>query len=512
VYKLFNGDAGASGVWVSLFGCLGALGTTFLVIPIVAWMSGKFGKKNAFLLSQGISVVGYIMLWFLFVPGKPWMYIIALPFFSFGIGSLFTIMMSMTADIIDIDELNSGLRREGIFGAIYWWMVKVGFAIAGALSGAIIALVGFNADLPTTDQQSAVDGLHAFFCFFPMAGTLLAMYFMKDYDVTEERANEIRAELDKRKKSKTPLASSYYQKDKLLSFLGTELLIDDKTDIDFSTKSASEIKQLFSNNLNSGLYGMCFSPYLEGQNVGDVLSEAQIKRRMNVIAPHTEWVRSFSSTEGNEHIPAIARERGLKTMVGAWLGHDKKRNKEEIEALIKMAKIGLVDIAVVGNETLMRNELSEQEVLNYIRKVKKSIPNILVGYADAYYQFIDRPGLVEACDLVLANCYPFWEGCHIDEASRYLKQMYAVTNNIAKGKPVIITETGWPNCGESVKGAEPSSINAMKYFINANKWAKEQNIELFYFSSFDESWKVHHEGDVGARWGIWDKNEKLKYR
>lgn len=200
VYKLFNGDADASGVWVSLFGCLGALGTTFIVIPIVARMARVMGKKRAFILAQSISVVGYIMLYFLFVPGKPWMYIIGLPFFSFGIGSLFTIMMSMTADIIDIDELNSGKRREGIFGAIYWWMVKVGFAIAGALSGLIIALVGFNPDLPTTEQQSAVDGMLAFFCFFPMAGTIIAMLVMRKYDVTEERANEIRQQLEERKK------------------------------------------------------------------------------------------------------------------------------------------------------------------------------------------------------------------------------------------------------------------------------------------------------------------------
>ena len=199
VYKLFNGDAGASGIWVSMFGCLGALGTTFIVIPAVAWMSKKLGKKKAFMLSQSISLVGYIMLYFLFIPGKPWMYIIALPFFSFGIGSLFTIMMSMTADVIDIDEINTGKRREGIFGAIYWWMVKVGYGIAGALSGVIITIVGFNSDLATIDQQAAVDGLHAFFCFFPMVGTILAMLIMRNYSITEERAHEIRAELEKRK-------------------------------------------------------------------------------------------------------------------------------------------------------------------------------------------------------------------------------------------------------------------------------------------------------------------------
>lgn len=202
VYKLFNGDTEATGIWVSLFGCLGALGTTFIVIPIVTWMSKVLGKKKAFLVAQGISILGYIMLYFLFVPGKPWMYIIALPFFSFGIGSLFTIMMSMTADIIDVDQLNTGKRREGIFGAIYWWMVKVGFAIAGALSGVIIGVVGFNPDLATTDQQSAVDGLHAFFCFFPVVGTLIAMYIMRDYNITEESAGEVRKELDKRKAEK----------------------------------------------------------------------------------------------------------------------------------------------------------------------------------------------------------------------------------------------------------------------------------------------------------------------
>ena len=192
VYKLFNGDAGASGIWVSMFGCLGALGTTFIVIPIVAWMSKTIGKKKAFMFSQSISLLGYIMLYFLFIPNKPYMYIIALPFFSFGIGSLFTIMMSMTADVIDIDELNTGKRREGIFGAIYWWMVKVGYGIAGALSGLIIVIVGFNPDLATVDQQSAVDGLHAFFCFFPMAGTIAAMFVMRNYSVTEQKAANIK--------------------------------------------------------------------------------------------------------------------------------------------------------------------------------------------------------------------------------------------------------------------------------------------------------------------------------
>ncbi len=507
VYHLFGGDAGAAGIWPTLFGCLGAIGTTFLVIPIVTRLSKKYGKKKAFIFSQGISVVGYAMLWFLFIPGKPYMFIFALPFFSFGIGSLFVLMMSMTADVIDMDEINTGLRREGTFGAIYWWMVKFGFAIAGGLSGIIMSVVGFDSGA-ATQPEGAIDGLRAFFSGLPILGTLTAMYVMRNYDVTEERANETRAELDRREAAKTKKSSSYYQKEKFLSLDKIPALA---TDLNFAALSPAEVKQLFTKTLNRGLHGICFSPYMEGQNIGDHLSEAQIQRRMAIVAPHSKWVRSFSCTEGNEFIPKAAHEKGLKTMVGAWIDTNKAKNEEEIKALISLAQKGYVDIAVVGNEVLLRNDLTKQELIHYIRQVKKALPNIPVGYVDAYFQFKEHTDLVDACDVILANCYPFWEGCAIDQASGYLKQMYTVTKEAARGKKVIIAETGWPDQGTGNAQAQPSEENAMRYFINSQNWAQQENIETFYFSSFDESWKVRHEGDVGQAWGLWNKNEQLKY-
>jgi len=198
VWHLFAGDAGAAGLWPTLFGCVGALITTFIVIPTVAWMSKKIGKKRTFLISQGISIIGYILLWFLFIPGKPYMFLFALPFFSFGIGGLFTIMMSMTADICDLDELHSGKRREGIFGAIYWWMVKFGFAIAGGLSGLILSIVGFDPGLGA-QPEGAIEGLRLFYSGLPILGTSIAILVMWNYDLDEAKANEIRAELDRRK-------------------------------------------------------------------------------------------------------------------------------------------------------------------------------------------------------------------------------------------------------------------------------------------------------------------------
>lgn len=509
VWYLFNGDAKAASYWPTVFGSAGAAVTTVFVIPIVAMMSRKMGKKKAFMISQSISLLGYLSLWFLFVPGKPWLFIFALPFHSFGIGSLFVLMMSMTADVIDLDELNHGIRREGVFGAIYWYMVKFGFAIAGGLSGVILSVVGFDGNLEA-QPEGAVDGLRMFFSGLPMLGTIIAIYVMRDYSVDEKRAGEIRAELEKRKAPKQK-SSSYSQTDKLLSLISMNPNSRLETDLDFSSKTKEDIQGLFTESLNSGMHGICFSPYQEGQNIGDQLSESQIEQRMKIIAPYTKWVRSFSCTDGNELIPAIAHKHGLKTMVGAWIGEDREHNEKEISALIKMAKAGDVDIAAVGNEVLLRDELAEDELLEYIRRVKEALPGIPVGCVDAYYQFYEHPKLVEACDVILTNCYPFWEGSDIENSTLYLQHMYEVTQEAAKGKPVIITETGWPSCGENTEKAVPSSENAMKYLINVNNWTKGQNVDLFYFSSFDESWKVHQEGDVGQRWGIWDKNEQLKY-
>ena len=194
---MFNGDAGADWLWPTLNGCICEFITTFAVIPIITKMSKKMGKKKAFLVSQSISIVGYILFWFLFISGKPYLFLIALPFFSFRIGGLFTLMMSMTSYVIDLDELNTGKRREGTFGAIYWWMVKFGFAIAGLLTGVIMGFVGFDSG-GATQPDGAITGLRLFYSGLPIAGTLLAIYIMRDYDLTEEKAREVSAELDKR--------------------------------------------------------------------------------------------------------------------------------------------------------------------------------------------------------------------------------------------------------------------------------------------------------------------------
>ena len=281
--------------------------------------------------------------------------------------------------------------------------------------------------------------------------------------------------------------------------------------VDISGKTNEELKALFHKVLNNGMHGLCISPYLEGQEPGDQLSEEQLRRRIEIIAPYTKWLRSFSCTDGNEMIPRIARENGLKTLVGAWLGKDYEINEAEINNVIKLAKEGCADVVAIGNEVLYREDLTEDELLDYIYRVKKELPGIPVGYVDAYYEFANRPRITEACDVILANCYPFWEGCSLEYSLPYMKDMYHRALAAGNGKKVIITETGWPSVGELFYGAQPSIGNAIKYFIDSQKWSEEEDIEMFYFSSFDETWKTGNEGDVGAYWGLWDKDENLKY-
>ena len=281
--------------------------------------------------------------------------------------------------------------------------------------------------------------------------------------------------------------------------------------VDYANKTNRGIQNIFNRLLNNGMHGLCFSPYEEGQEPGSQITEAQIRRRMEIIKPYTKWIRSFSCTGGNELIPRIAKEYGIKTLVGAWLGNDAKINKQEIANLIKIAKDGYVDIAAVGNEVMYRGDLTEDELLAYMVEVKEAVPKIPMGYVDAYYEFTDHPKIAEASDIILANCYPFWEGCSAEYSLIYMKEMYNQVLRAANGKKVIISETGWPNRGSSFQGAHPSHENAIKYFINTQQWSKAENIDIFYFSSFDESWKVGTEGDVGAYWGLWDKNERLKF-
>ena len=280
---------------------------------------------------------------------------------------------------------------------------------------------------------------------------------------------------------------------------------------DFSQMSRADKVELLQTILRHKIHGISFSPYVDGQSPGAEISERQIRERLSIIQPYTHWIRSFSCKEGNEETPRIAHENGLKTMVGVVLSEDLDANELELRNGIEVARAGHADILAVGNEVMLREDLTEDQLIAYIERARAAVPGVPVGTVDAYFLFENHPRVAAACDTLLVNCYPFWESCPAEYAPLYMKEMYRRAQNVAGGKKVIISETGWPTVGSPFGAAVPSYDNALEYFIRTYQWAHEEGIEIFYFSSFDESWKVGDEGDVGAYWGLWDAEGNLKY-
>jgi len=194
IFYLFKGDTTAAGQWPAWFGTISAVATAILVIPVITFISQKIGKKNAFIVATLISMIGYALKWWGFNPANPWMMFLPIPFLSFGIGGLFTLMMSMTADVCDLDELNNGTRREGTFGAVYWWMVKLGTALALLTSGAVLNWVGFDQNA-TVQSPESITNLRIADILIPIATAVLAILIMWKYDVSEKKSHEIREAL-----------------------------------------------------------------------------------------------------------------------------------------------------------------------------------------------------------------------------------------------------------------------------------------------------------------------------
>ena len=199
VYYLFNGSFENAGNWPAWFSTIGAIATAFFIIPIITWMSNKWGKRKAFIISTAISIIGYILKWWGFSPDNIWMMFIPIPFLSFGLGGLFTLMMSMTADVCDLDELNNGMpRKEGTFGAIYWWMVKLGQGLALVLGGLVLKFIGFEGGAAFQTQETLIQ-LRLADILIPSITAGLAILVMWNYDLDEEKAYAIKAELIQRR-------------------------------------------------------------------------------------------------------------------------------------------------------------------------------------------------------------------------------------------------------------------------------------------------------------------------
>ena len=196
IYYVFAGDRDTASYFLALFGTIATI-STFAVVAFAAWLGTAIGKRHAFFVCIGISTLGYALKWFCYDPENPLLLLIPAPLLAFGLGSLFTLMPSMVADVCDLDELKTGERREGMYGSIYWWVVKLGMAAALAAGGFLLNFTGFDVNLEGNQTESALFWMRVCDVVIPVITSLLAIALVASYDLSESRAREIRAQLDR---------------------------------------------------------------------------------------------------------------------------------------------------------------------------------------------------------------------------------------------------------------------------------------------------------------------------
>lgn len=198
IYYVFAGDQALGAEYAGWAGTASAAGT-FAVIFIATWLSTRIGKRRAFFITTGISMLGYLLKWFCYTPDHPLLLLLPAPLIAFGLGGLFTLMGSMIADVCDLDELQTHERREGMFGSIYWWIVKLGMAAALAISGVLLNATGFDVNLGPVQAEATLYMMRVFDIAIPFVGSAIAIWMIATYPITEERAQEVRVALEERR-------------------------------------------------------------------------------------------------------------------------------------------------------------------------------------------------------------------------------------------------------------------------------------------------------------------------
>lgn len=204
IYYVFSGNTELGAQYAGWGGSIGAV-SSFIVIGIVTWMSTKYGKRKAFFIAIGISIIGYAMKWFCYNPEIPWLLLVPAPLMAFGLGGLFTLMGSMIADVCDYDEVQTHERREGMFGSIFWWVVKLGMALALAGGGFLLNATGFDVALEGNQAEQTIFLMRFFDVVIPILTSLLAMWAVATFPITEQKAHEIRETLEARRAAAEPV-------------------------------------------------------------------------------------------------------------------------------------------------------------------------------------------------------------------------------------------------------------------------------------------------------------------
>lgn len=260
-----------------------------------------------------------------------------------------------------------------------------------------------------------------------------------------------------------------------------------------------------------------YAPFhLPGQTPFDPdihIAREQIAADLAALAKITECVRLYSVDQGLAAVPEIARELGLKVLLGAWIGHDKVKNAVELDNAIGLANEhpDVVRMLIVGNEVLLRRERTAAEMRELIAyaQARTEVP---VTYADVWEFWLKNRELAAAVDWVTVHILPFWEDepVHIEHAVAHVGRVLDEVRTVFD-KPVMIGETGWPSAGRQREASRPSRVNQARYVREFVHRAHQEGWHYNLIEAIDQPWKRALEGTVGGHWGMLDAALEAKF-
>jgi exo-beta-1,3-glucanase (GH17 family)/cellulose synthase/poly-beta-1,6-N-acetylglucosamine synthase-like glycosyltransferase len=245
-------------------------------------------------------------------------------------------------------------------------------------------------------------------------------------------------------------------------------------------------------------------------DIDNVPNAEKIRADMKKLAPLTRAIRLYSSTGGVELVPPIAAEFGLKVTVGAWIDKNVDRNEREIDAAINLARHNSNVIGVVvGNETVYRGEQKVSDLIELIKKVKKSV-NVPVTTGEIWNIWRDNPELASSVDFIAAHVLPYWENFTAKQAVDQAVYIYQMLRDKFPGKRIMIAEFGWPSAGYNLRNADPGPFEQASVLRNFVSRAEAIGMEYNIVEAIDQPWKFF-EGGVGPYWGILNASREPKF-
>ena len=253
-----------------------------------------------------------------------------------------------------------------------------------------------------------------------------------------------------------------------------------------------------------------YAPFRSGQNPlesGTYVPSAQIEEDLGRLRQITGCVRTYSIEHGVDQVPAIAQRLGMKVMLGLWLSPDRAKDRVQVDTAVALARRfpDVVTDVIVGNEVLLRGDMSAIDLAGYIREVKAAVPS-RVTYADVWEFWNRNPDLGGLVDFVTIHLLPYWEDFPIplDRAAAHVESIRRQLLARFPGKEVVIGEVGWPSAGRMREGALPSRANQARFLTEVMADARREGYRVNVIEAFDQPWKRQLEGTVGGHWGLFD--------